>query len=207
MVFISSTCKMPRCRFAAQGEFQPIVASTFRRRLFAPSIGIAYRPTKKFVIRTGYSLSPYQGNHGKPQIQAYPGEVQLDEVAPNPYAYVGQLHTGLPTILAAPNTNSVFPILPNTGNITSVNSKKNFVRGYYQSYNFTVQRELPFGLFASVGYVGTHAVNLQTTVDINYGQLGGGTASQPLAFVPTTPRASPHLCHGARISTIRSRRR
>jgi carboxypeptidase family protein/TonB-dependent receptor-like protein len=154
------------------------------KRLLAPSIGIAYRPTDKFVIRMGYAVAPSQSNMGQPQIQAYPGEVQLDEIAQNPYSYVGQLHTGLPTILAAPNNNSVFPILPNTGNVTSVNSKKNYLRGYYQSYNFTVQRELPGDLLASLGYVGTHAVKLQTAVDVNYGQLGGGTASQPLAFVP-----------------------
>jgi hypothetical protein len=47
---------------------------------------------------------------------------------------VGQLKTGLPQILPAPNTNSVFPILPNTGNITALNSKKHFDRGYFQSY-------------------------------------------------------------------------
>jgi len=154
------------------------------KKQFAPSLGIAYRPSDKFVFRMGYALAPAQFNLGQPQIQAYPGEVQLDEVAKNPYSYVGQLHTGLPTILAAPNSGSVFPILPNTGNVTSVNSKKDFVRGYYQSYNFTIQRELPGDFLGSVGYVGTHAVHLQTAVDINYGQLGGGTASQPLAFVP-----------------------
>ena len=153
-------------------------------KLFAPSIGIAYRPSEKFVIRTGYSLSPYQEQMGIVQMQSYPGEVELDEVAQNPYTYVGQLKTGLPQILAAPNTNSVFPILPNTGNITALNSKKNFDRGYFQSYNFTLQRELPFNMFASAGYVGTHAVKLQNSVDLNYGLPGGGTASQPLAFVP-----------------------
>jgi len=92
------------------------------KKLFAPSIGIAYRPTEKFVIRTGYSLSPFQENMGMTQMQAYPGEVQLDEVAVNPYSYVGQLHTGLPTILSAPGTNSVYPILPNTGNLTGLNT-------------------------------------------------------------------------------------
>src|SRR5208337_5563183 len=63
------------------------------KTLFAPSIGIAYRPTEKFVMRAGYSLSPFQENMGITQMQAYPGEVQLDEVAVNPYSYVGQLHT------------------------------------------------------------------------------------------------------------------
>jgi hypothetical protein len=154
------------------------------KRLLAPSLGIAYRPTEKFVIRAGYSLSPYQENMGITSMQAYPGEVQLDLIAPNPYSYVGQLHTGLPQILAAPGTNSVYPILPATGNLTGVNSNKKFVRGYYQSYNFTVQRELPGSLLGSVGYVGTHAVHIQTSVNLNYGQLGGGTASQALAWIP-----------------------
>jgi hypothetical protein len=121
---------------------------------------------------------------GMTSMQAYPGEVQLDEIATNPYSYVGQLRTGLPQIVAAPGTNSVYPLLPNTGNLTGVNTNKNYVRGYFQSYNFTVQRELPGNLLASIGYVGMHAVHLQAAVNQNYGQLGGGTASQPLAFIP-----------------------
>ncbi len=154
------------------------------KKLLAPSIGIAYRPSEKLVIRAGYSLSPYQENMGITSMQAYPGEVQLDEIAQNPYTYVGQLKTGLPQILAAPGTNSVYPLLPNTGNLTGVNTNKNYVRGYFQSYNFTVQRELPGDLLASIGYVGMHAVHLQVAVNQNYGQLGGGTARQPLAFIP-----------------------
>jgi hypothetical protein len=108
----------------------------------------------------------------------------LDELSVNPYTPVGHLTTGLPTILSAPGVNSVYPLLPNTGNVTAVNSKKDFVRGYFESYNFTLQRELPGDLLASLGYVGTHAVHLQTAVNINYGTLGGGTASQPLASIP-----------------------
>jgi hypothetical protein len=154
------------------------------KKLFAPSIGIAYRPMEKLVLRAGYSLSPYQEAMGTVQMQAYPGEVQLDEVAPNSYSYVGDLKTGLPQILAAPGNNSVYPLLPATGNVTAVNSQKKFQRGYFQSYNFTIQRQLPFDMFGSIGYVGTHAVKLQISVPLNYGQLGGGAASQPLAFVP-----------------------
>lgn len=154
------------------------------KKLLAPSIGIAYRPTEKFVIRMGYSLSPYQENMGMTSMQAYPGEVQFDELAPNSYTYVGQLRTGLPQIVAAPGSNSVYPILPATGNITGTNSLKNFPRGYFQTYNFTVQRELAFGLLASIGYVGSHAVKIQTSIPLNYGQLGGGAASQPLAWIP-----------------------
>jgi hypothetical protein len=154
------------------------------KKLFAPSIGVAYRPWQKFVFRAGYSLSPYQENMGMTSMQAFPGEVELDETPSNPYTYIGQLHTGLPTILPAPGNNSVFPILPATGNLTGLNSNKNYVRGYFESYNFTVQREFAFGLLASVGYVGNHAVHIQQSIDVNYGQLGGGPASQPLAWIP-----------------------
>ena len=153
-------------------------------KLFAPSIGIAYRPTEKLVIRMGYSISPSQLNMGVPQIQAFPGEVQLDILGVNPYTPAGSLTTGLPIIQPPTGVNGVFALPPNTGNVTAVNTKTNYVRGYYQSYNFTLQRELPGDLLASLGYVGTHAVHLQTAVGINYGQVGGGTASQPLAFLP-----------------------
>jgi hypothetical protein len=156
-------------------------------KLFAPSFGIAYRPTEKFVIRTGYALSPYQEQMGMPSMQAFPGEMQLDEIAPNPYSSIGHLTSGLPIIQPPASTNSVFPILPATGNLTGLNVNKNFTRGYYQSYNFTIQREFGYGLLASVGYVGTHAVKIQLGsnggVNLNYGTLGGGNASMPLASV------------------------
>jgi hypothetical protein len=42
---------------------------------------------------------------------------------------------------------------------------------------------LPGAVLASLGYVGTHAVKLFMPVGINYGQLGGGTASQPFANI------------------------
>src|SRR5262249_27526814 len=135
-------------------------------------------------IRTGYSLSPYQEAMGTVQMQAFPGEVQIDLIGVNPYTPAGNLTTGLPIIQPPTGSNGVFPLPPNTGNVTAVNSKKDFVRGYYQSYNFTVQREFGADIVASVGFVGTHAVHLQASVGLNYGQLGGGTASQPLAYLP-----------------------
>jgi hypothetical protein len=112
----------------------------------------------------------------------------LDELGPNNYTPAGHLSTGLPIITPPPSNASVFPILPNTGNLTGLMTEKNYTRGYYQSYNVTVQRELPFGILGSLGYVGTHAVKLQLGfnggVNLNYGQLGGGNASMPLANIP-----------------------
>ena len=56
----------------------------------------------------------------------------------------------------------------------------NYIRGYTESANFTVQKEFAGGWTAQAGWVGTHAIHEYTGVNINYGQLGGGAASQPL---------------------------
>ena len=57
---------------------------------------------------------------------------------------------------------------------------KKFIRGYPESYNATVQRELPWNLLAQVGYVGTLTVHQHTRANINYGLVGGGQASEIL---------------------------
>jgi hypothetical protein len=59
-------------------------------------------------------------------------------------------------------------------------TSKQFIRGYIQSFNFTLQKDLRSGWIGQVGYVGTHSVHLNAAVNANYGLLGGGPASQPL---------------------------
>jgi hypothetical protein len=160
-------------------------------KIFAPSLGIAYRPWEKFVIRAGYSLSPAQSNMGIGQMQAFPGEVRMDLNPFNAsYGSGGTLNTGFPTILPATGSNGVYKIFANTGNLSSINSNLNYTRGYYQSYNLTVQREFAGGFLAQVGYVGMHSVKLQRGLNVNYGQVGGGNASLPLYKFGHTSAAS-----------------
>jgi hypothetical protein len=156
------------------------------KKLFAPNIGVAYRPTGKLVFRAGYSLSPYNELQGKNQYFAYPGLQAVDQLAPNPYVPVTTMSQGFPLVTLPVGTNGVYPILPATGNLGGMitNADKNFVRGYLQSYNIAVQRELPGSVLAAVGYVGTHAVHLFQPIGINYGTVGGGPASQLFASLP-----------------------
>jgi hypothetical protein len=87
------------------------------KKLFAPTVGIAYRPTEKTVIRLGYSLSPYNELMGKPEYFAYPGERAIDMLPVNPYVSAGTLSTGFPNDTPPVGTNGVYPILPATGNL------------------------------------------------------------------------------------------
>src|SRR6202011_3983515 len=62
---------------------------------------------------------------------------------------------------------------------TFTTDPKNFIRGYTESWNLTLQKELFKGWVAQAGYVGTHSVHQHTRYNINYGLPGGGASSQP----------------------------
>lgn len=167
-------------------------------KLFGPSIGFAYRPFEKLVIRAGYSLNPNQEPMGTGQMQAFPGEVRLDLQPYNAtYGSGGTLSQGFPIIQPPKGDNGVYKIPPQTGNLTAINIQNNYVRGYFQSYNFTVQREFAGNILAQVGYVGMHAVKLQRSLNVNYGQVGGGNESLPLFKFGHTTNATGLFFDGA----------
>jgi hypothetical protein len=148
-------------------------------KLFAPNIGISYRPINNLVLRSGFSLSPIQTAMGQPIVQNYPAEQQYTATGANSFAAAGTVEQGYP-ILVAPTipSNGAVPIPVGTANANT--TQKNFVRGYVESWNLTVERELGAGIVANVGYVGTHVVNLDGSYNFNHGTLGGGANSQPL---------------------------
>jgi len=150
-------------------------------KLFAPSFGIAYRPTNSSVVRAGYALSPIQNSMALPQILSYPSITSSDYSGANSFVPAGSLSTGLP-IFPPPDLNAgTIPLPPGIGGIRT--PAKNYVRGYAQSYNLTFQQNLGGGFVGQLGYVGTHVVNNNggfSYTELNYGQLGGGHASQPL---------------------------
>jgi len=161
---------------------------TVSNKLFAPSLGIAYRPTERTVVRAGYSLSPSQSNMAAAAFYSFPSEVAMEITGLTSYTPSGwtptdnsiNLSSGIPLIPVPPNVNGVYPIAPATGNLGNINTLKNYQRGYLQSWNLTVQREFGHGWLGSAGYVGMHSIHMQTALNMNYGQLGGGAASQPL---------------------------
>jgi hypothetical protein len=150
-------------------------------KLFAPNFGIAYRMRPSFVIRAGYSLNYDPVNMGRGQMQAFPGEAQLDVQGATAFTPIGTLSGGMPLVPDPVGNNGAYFIPRGTGNLSALNARKDYQRGYIQTYNLTVQKELPLGMVGQVGYVGSHSVHVQTSLNINYGQFGGGTAGQTLA--------------------------
>src|SRR5262249_10146425 len=158
-------------------------------KLFAPSIGIAYRMFEDLVFRAGYSLSPQQDDMARFAIQGYPDEAQSTINGATSFTPAGTVSgTGAPVIPAPVFTNGRVPVPAGTGNLDA--QPTNFVRGYIQSYNLTLQKQLKGGITVSAGYVGQHSVHLFSGINFNYGTLGGGAASQPLSAYGITAVAN-----------------
>jgi hypothetical protein len=145
---------------------------------FGPRIGIAYRPTDKWVIRSGYGISyiprrTAQTNFPVLDNDSWPAS---NGFVPSPVT----MATGFP----APTPR----VLPESGIISNPALTSNFGStpldapvGYVQSWNIAIQRQLPFNFAGEIAYVGNHGVNNQSEFNINASQVPGtGNAGRPL---------------------------
>jgi TonB dependent receptor len=172
--------------------------ATASKKGFAPRFGAAYRLGSKTVIRSGYGISIDPDNM-RNQRNAFPSVINQVYQPANTYqfiSYVGvpnapqvaqvSLAQGLPAptypvistgTITPSTTASPSTYLPSTSTVTFA---QNFNRGYYQTWNFFVQRELSPTLSVEGGYVGTHGVHIQMGVNINGSAPGTGTAGRQL---------------------------
>ena len=172
--------------------------ATANKKDFAPRLGAAYRLGEKTVIRSGFGISVDPDNM-RNQRNQYPAIVNQVYQPLNSYQFISyagvpfsdgatqvSLSDGVPlpnfptistgTIKPSP-TASLTTYLPS---VSTVTFPANFDRGYYESWNFTVQRDLSPTLTAQLAYVGTHGVHLNMGVNINGSLPGTGTAGRLL---------------------------
>ncbi|HKS75122.1 MAG TPA: TonB-dependent receptor [Terriglobales bacterium] len=180
------------------------------KALFSPRVGFAYRLTDSFVIRAGYGMTtdPYEAM--EPMRNNFPISVPThvtntlpaggqdgllpvcftynNPVNPTACSTYRSLELGIPAIATPDLGNGVVPI-PLDVAYAGYPPKK-FDRGYVQSWNFTVQKELKWGFTGQVGYVATRQTRILGFLDTNAGQvIGAGSAGQPLfaAYGRTAP--------------------
>lgn len=150
----------------------------FSKRLFAPRLGIAYRPSEGLVIRAGYGISWDPFFISQQMLEVYPNQVAYSVSGVNSYQPVGPLSAGIPALSLPSLGNGVISI-PGTSSLNSLGD--NYVRSYVQSWNVMLQKQLKWGFVAQAGYAGTRQVHQQYELNINAGQiLGAGQAGQPL---------------------------
>ena len=150
----------------------------FSKKLFAPRLGVAYRPTETFVIRAGFGINYDPFFVGQQILRIYPNQISYSVTGANSYQPVGTLAQGIPA-LVFPAIGNGDLVMPTTVSLNSLGDS--YTRGYTLNWNFMLQKELPHGLVAQLGYVANRGIHQQYEININAGQeLGAGNGGEPL---------------------------
>lgn len=144
--------------------------------MLVPRVGVNYRMKEKTVFRGGAGIT-VDPDSLRNQLSDYPMGISLIQNGASSYYPSGSFVTGIPAV-SVPDISTGYVPLPY--NVSTNALPQTFRRGYIESWNIAVQRELPALLVANVAYVGTHAVRQQTSIDMNAAAPGGGTAGRAL---------------------------
>lgn len=149
------------------------------KKLFAPRLGLALRLSDKTVLRTGYGITYNPMPLARPLRGFFPLTFASTFNSANSFTPVRPIELGIPQIVF-PDLSSGRVPLPVTALMRFIPDSQ-LSRGYVQSWNFTLERELPGKLIASVAYVGTQTVRSFADFNINAAAPGAGNAGRPLA--------------------------
>ncbi len=148
---------------------------------FEPRAGIAWRMTPNTVFRAGYALNTDPTNTGGVlgNRQNFPDNVTSTIPTTNSFAYATSLREGLPPVVVPDYSSGRVPVPLTTGVFTVSNQQ--YVRGYIQGWNATLEQQLP-GWLTSIAYVATRYIDPQSAINANWGTIGTGSAGQVLTM-------------------------
>ncbi|HYJ48049.1 MAG TPA: hypothetical protein VEV81_15670, partial [Pyrinomonadaceae bacterium] len=151
---------------------------------FLPRVGIAFRWNDKTVLRGGYGQSadprPFQDvRNAYPIANIWSMPTIKFNGVDNTFIPVTTFRQGLINPSTPPDlSQGILPLPANTGTTTFPKDPR---RKEIHSFNFLIERELPWKITGQVGYVGTRAVGQMGFININAGPPGTGSAGRPLA--------------------------
>ena len=148
---------------------------------FSPRLGIAWRIRPTFVIRTGFGIN-FDPNP-LAWVRDFVGyaEQQISPTwaaAPNTYTSFSKLKDGIPAPVFPDISSGVIKPYPATQSFYV--PQKNYKMGYVESWNLSLQKQLPFGFIGQAAYVGTRQIKQLQAMNLNVGTVGGGTPSLAL---------------------------
>ncbi len=145
---------------------------------FSPNLGLAYRVNDTTVVRAGFGINfdPEPLAFSRDLMTNYPDDQNFTLNGANSYQAATTLAAGIPAI-AVPNTSTGFVNVPPGFTIATLDP--HIRRDYVESWNFTLEKQLPWSMLARATYSGTRGVAIPQELNVNSGLPGGGAASQP----------------------------
>jgi hypothetical protein len=145
--------------------------------LFSPSLGLAYRPNDKTVVRAGFGINYDPLNLIRALRTNYPMLLILNGNTTDAFLPVSRLEQGIP-LPVVPNLGNGIIDIPNTYALTSTGDE--FKRAYIASWNLTIQRQVGKGFTLQAGYVANRSIRQTNFMDLNAGQvIGAGASGRP----------------------------
>ncbi len=142
-----------------------------------PRFGIAYRLRDSLVIRAGYGIATdpinILGN-----AQNFPDLMGQTLQPPNSLSYATTWRQGIPAV-TAPDLSTGLVLVPKLAGLRTYDNA-NYVRGYIQTANLTIEKRIRDRWIASAGYAGLRAIDPQVNLEQNYSPIGTGIAGQIL---------------------------
>ncbi|HEY2019499.1 MAG TPA: TonB-dependent receptor, partial [Bryobacteraceae bacterium] len=149
---------------------------------FSPRVGLAWRTTPTLVVRAGFGINfdpnplawvrDFVGEAETQVSPSWPGP-------PNSFLPTSLLSQGVPAPVFPDVSSGAIPNYPLTQAFTV--PPPVYHMPYIESWNFTVEKQLPKGLLAQAGYVGDRQIKQLQVVNVNAGALpGAGTLGEPL---------------------------
>jgi hypothetical protein len=145
--------------------------------LFAPRVGVAFRPTSSLVIRAGFGITNDPYSLSRPMRTNHPILLNLVVPSPNSFGWARRLEEGIPPIADPDLGNGIIPV---PGNVTVKTLPLEFKRGHIRSWNLSLQKELFLGLVGEVAYVATRQIDQLGERELNWAPIGGGNAGRQL---------------------------
>lgn len=145
------------------------------KRLFSPRLGLAWRATNSMVVRAGYGISYDPFSLGRDLRANYPVQFVQNLAFDTTWSYSTTLDRGLPpSPIVAEKERLPLPLTA-----AFITADDNFKRGYVQSWNLTVEKQLGKWI-GSAGYVATRSIRQTSFLNANWADLGTGNAGQQL---------------------------
>jgi hypothetical protein len=174
-------------RLGGYGNVAKDTGVTASRKQFSPRLGLAYRVSDKTVVRAGYGLNYDPMPFSRPMRGQYPYVATFDLQRDNTFELFRTLDQGIPPLMG-PDLESGVLDVPLTAGFRSPWGGE-LDRGYIQSWNLTVEHQMPMDIIASVAYVGTSSVGMLADRDINASFIGEGNAGRPYASITGRKRS------------------
>ena len=165
---------------------------------FAPRLGIAFRPSDRWVVRAGYGMyyGAFENRGGYPSLgYNYPFQFSFSFPSPDPATPIQYSNGAYATLQNGLTAIPLSASLVDANGLALRGIQLNYKTPYYENYNFSVEHQLAASTSVQASYVGGVSRHLESSPSTNLQHQLLPLNSNPQNYIafPDFARGSPYL--------------